>query len=223
MARVSAPIEVEIPGHWMRRDEALLDRIRKALPEAEVRWEPPSEELAEAFAAAAPHLGASEQEVDAVRRHRSRMTLYAHTGRGSPGGAAEIIQAVRPVFDRPGALGVWVRSTGKAHAVREWVEYQPDQPFDLVRAYVVFGAKDHFRSWGMKSFGLPDVVLHGDHFPQMATALLQSFTVECIESAPRDPPQVYEVAPGAGEVAVRWAMADPGDNPFGHLLLSPVR
>lgn len=218
LARVVAQIEVEVPGRWTARDDDLLRRIQAVVPDAELRWEGPSTEVAEVFAAAAAHLRASEQEVEAVRLHHSRVVAKVAVHRGEVRSAQRLLQGLRPLVSRPQALGVHVRSVGKAHAVREWSEYEPRQPFDLLRAFVLWGAGGDYRTWGMKNLGLPDVVVRGQPWPQAATAVMQAFAVERVERPQTDPPPDFELA---GQLhRVQWAMAKPDDNPFGHHVLT---
>lgn len=222
LARVSAQLEVEVPGGWSTGDPGLRRQVQALDPLAELSWEGPSAALSEVFASASPWVAMSERELEAVRRHTARFVLRRSVSRAEPHTAALVLRSLRPVVARPEALGVHVRSVGKAHAVREWQSYQPGHAFDLLRAFVVWGTADHYRTWGMKHLGLPDAIIQGDLWPQVATAVLQAFCAERLERPGSDPAPEYALAPGSPVFRVQWTMAPPDDNPFGHLRLEAL-
>jgi hypothetical protein len=175
--------------------------------------------VAQAFERAAPHIGASERQIEAVGRHRSRVAIRAPVHRGQLGPAQSLVQGLSPLLPR--ALGVFVRSSGKAHSVIDWRQLRPDQPYDLLRGFVVVGRQE-LRSWGMKNFGLPDLSLAPHLFPQTASALLESLLADLLCAPDAPTPTTYEIAPGVPpRVRLKWTAAPPHDNPFGILQLEP--
>ncbi len=220
LARVTARVDIEIPGRWSADARSpLLEQAEKL---AEASFEGPSSRLSDVFERAAPNLDMSEREIDQVRSHGAVLRLQLEVGRRQPEAARTLLKGVGKLLETPGGLAVHVASSGKAHAARAWRSMSAGHPFDLFRAFVVLGHRDRYRSWGMKSFGLPDVVLEGDLFPQEASALMQTLLVEQIEQ-PGELPSEWQLGEAIGPtVGVRWTMARPEDNPFGLHVLQPV-
>ncbi|MEM1025975.1 MAG: hypothetical protein AAF627_13945 [Myxococcota bacterium] len=220
LARVTAELEIEIPGRWSAREHPAVLEQAEAMAQASL--EGPSERLAEVFERASAFLEMSERELNRVKAHESVLRLRTEVGRQEPRAARALLKGVARLLETPGSLAVHVASSGKAHPARAWRAMAAGHPFDLFRAFVVLGHRDRYRSWGMKSFGLPDVVLEGDLFPQEASALMQSLLIEQIESPGELSPE-WQLAEGIGpKVDVQWTMAQPADNPFGLQVLQPV-
>lgn len=225
LARVTAEIEVEVPGQWSGADavDVLLEKARARLGASAVTLTERSPRLATVFEQASPHLSLSEAELSRIVEHRNRLILKKSVPRAGVEVARDMVQAVAELLEVPGSLGVHVKSAGKAHGPREWSHIASGHPFDLFRAFVVIGYRERYRSWGMKNLGLPDATLVGDMFPATASALLQSMLIDQIEHPVRPLEKRWRLGPGIDpEVEVRWAITRPEDNPFGVHILEPV-
>lgn len=169
----------------------------------------------------------SEELLKEIHEHTA--TVYIIADVNSLESLYGLIDAVIAVL-KSGGLAVKIETTGIAHTKEKWIELSKDKELFPIYCHFVtlIGNDKIYNSFGMKSFGLPDVLIPSHISPKDAANVLNNFNLYNIVEKPNfhsgetfsieEVPYIYELKHISDN---RYNEEDNFYNPFGVWALNP--
>jgi hypothetical protein len=167
--------------------------------------------------------------LDEIDEHTATLYIIARTTGVEV--AKELIEVVSDVL-KAGGLAVKIETTGIAHSKESWLELQ-GKIDDLAQVHYHFltltDYNEFYSSFGMKTFGYPDVIVPITLSQEDALALMQSFTFYTVTNQPvLISGETYSMGIDATFYKMtireddRYEDGDNYNNPFGVVVLEPL-
>lgn len=237
-----AQVIIGVPGKWKNRTELIqavaiksegylmaghfIHNAKKNIGfQAEVYKQDPN--LKEAFSYASRNTF-DDNLLNEIEQHT--FTVYVTANVNGFEDLKEVVN-VGAALLKSGGLAVKIETSGIAHTKDRWYQLVKNQDYFPIYSHfaILIGDEESYSSFGMKAFGLPDVIVPSSILPEEATDLLNNFNLYNLVDKPTiksgetfsldEHSPIYRIQ---SIKDFRYEEDDIFFNPFGLLDLKPV-